>query len=139
MLIISAQIYCTVGNEEKVAFLVQTFGIPSSHIFHSRDASFQPAVMQATAMRGVDVVLNSLSGELLHASWQCVAEFGTFVEIGRRDFVGQGKLALEQFESNRTFVGVNMTLLNEQRPSVVKRYTSFCIICPTDVLANSLF
>lgn len=122
MLIIldAIQIYCTVGNEEKVEFLTQNFGIPRDHIFHSRDVSFQSAVSQATKRRGVDVVLNSLSGELLHASWQCVAEFGTFVEIGRRDFVGQGRLALEQFESNRSFVGLNLTLLNDERPSVVK-------------------
>lgn len=115
------KIYCTVGNNEKVEFLVQHFGIPRDRIFPSRDASFQPAVLQATGGRGVDLVLNSLSGELLHASWQCVAEFGTFVEIGRRDFVGQGKLALEQFESNRTFVGVNLTLLNDKRSSVAER------------------
>jgi NAD(P)-dependent dehydrogenase (short-subunit alcohol dehydrogenase family)/acyl carrier protein len=64
--------------------------------------------MAVTDNRGVDVVLNSLSGELLHASWKCVAEFGTFVEVGRRDFIGQGKLAMEQFEGNRTFVGVEL-------------------------------
>lgn len=115
------QIYCTVGKEEKADFLVQNFGIPRGHIFPSRDASFQTAVRQATGGLGVDVVLNSLSGELLHVSWQCVAEFGTFVEIGRRDFVGQGKLALEQFESNRTFVGLNLSLLTDERPSVAER------------------
>jgi NADP-dependent 3-hydroxy acid dehydrogenase YdfG/acyl carrier protein len=75
--------------------------------------------MAATNNRGVDVVLNSLSGELLHASWKCVAEFGTFVEIGRRDFIGQGKLAMEQFESNRTFVGVELLHLWVHRPRVV--------------------
>lgn len=76
--------------------------------------------MAATENRGVDVVLNSLSGDLLHASWQCVAEFGTFVELGRRDMIGQGKLALKQFESNRTFVGVDLTHLWTQRPQVIE-------------------
>ncbi|RYP07435.1 hypothetical protein DL765_009146 [Monosporascus sp. GIB2] len=79
---VGAEIYCTVSNEEKIQFLMTEFGIPR-----------------------VDVVLNSLAGEMLHASWKCVAEFGTFIEIGRRDFVGQGTLAMELFESNRTFVG----------------------------------
>jgi NADPH:quinone reductase-like Zn-dependent oxidoreductase/acyl carrier protein len=75
--------------------------------------------MEATHNRGVDVVLNSLSGELLHASWKCVAEFGTLVEIGRRDFIGQGKLAMEQFESNRAFVGVELLHFWLHRPWAV--------------------
>lgn len=94
-------------------------GIPHEHIFRSRDASFLPGIMEATNSRGVDVVLNSLSGELLHASWKCVAEFGIFVEIGRRDFIGQGRLALEQFESNRSFVGFDMAHLGSRRPEIL--------------------
>jgi NADPH:quinone reductase-like Zn-dependent oxidoreductase len=78
--------------------------------------------MRETNGRGVDVVLNSLSGELLHASWKCVAEFGTFVEIGRRDLLGQGKLAMELFESNRTFVGFDLLLFSKHRPEVIERY-----------------
>lgn len=75
--------------------------------------------MAATQNRGVDVVLNSLSGDLLHASWRCLAEFGTFVEIGRRDFIGQGKLAMEHFESNRSFVGVDLQHVTNRRPWAV--------------------
>lgn len=63
-----SEVYATVGSPEKVRYLVDTFGLPPSRIFSSRDASFLPGVMRETAGRGVDVVLNSLSGELLHAS-----------------------------------------------------------------------
>ncbi len=31
----------------------------------------------------MDLALNSLSGELLHATWRCVAVFGKMIEIGR--------------------------------------------------------
>lgn len=117
---VSAQIYCTVGTEEKIEFLTANFGIPRHRIFNSRDASFLPGVKKATGGRGVDVVLNALSGELLHASWNCVAECGTFVEIGRRDFVGQGKLAMEGFLSNRTFVGFDLSHLGVERPLVTE-------------------
>lgn len=64
--------------------------------------------MKATSGRGVDVVLNSLSGELLHASWKCVAEFGRMVEIGKRDLIGRAKLSMELFEGNRSFFGVDL-------------------------------
>jgi NADPH:quinone reductase-like Zn-dependent oxidoreductase len=41
--------------------------------------------MDATNGSGVDLVLNSLSGELLSISWKCVAPDGAMVEIGKRD------------------------------------------------------
>jgi len=118
---VGAETYCTVGNESKAEFLVSKFGVPRERIFHSRDASFLPAVLKATGGRGVDVVLNSLSGELLHASWKCVAHFGTFVEIGRRDFIGHGQLAMELFEANRAFVGFDLLRFSNERPEMVKR------------------
>jgi NADPH:quinone reductase-like Zn-dependent oxidoreductase len=64
--------------------------------------------MRVTSKRGVDVVLNSLSGELLHASWQCVAEHGKMVEIGKRDFIGRAQLNMDPFEANRSFIGVDI-------------------------------
>jgi len=106
--------YLTAGSEEKVRFLQDTFDFPRERIFHSRDSSFLPDLMKATNNRGVDVVLNSLSGELLHASWQCLAEFGRFVELGKRDFNGHGRLEMDTFEANRSFFGVD---LNAFRPS----------------------
>lgn len=64
----ASKVYCTVGSDDKVAYLMEHFGIPREHIFNSRDASFLPGIMRETKGHGVDVVLNSLSGDLLHAS-----------------------------------------------------------------------
>lgn len=89
--------------------------IPRANIFTSRDASFLEDILRATNGRGVDVVLNSLSGELLHASWQCVAEYGVMVEIGKRDFRRRAKLSMEMFEANRTFVGLDLWQLSRDR------------------------
>lgn len=72
--------------------------------------------MAATDNKGVDVVLNSLSGDLLHASWECVAEFGVMVEIGKRDFRRRAKLSMEAFEANRTFVGLDLGQISQVRP-----------------------
>jgi len=41
--------------------------------------------MDATNGSGVDLVLNSLSGELLSTSWKCVAPDGAMIEIGKPD------------------------------------------------------
>ena len=76
--------------------------------------------MAKTKGRGVDIVLNSLAGELLHASWKCVAEFGKMIEIGKRDFLEHGTLSLEEFGGNRAFFGVDLIRL-AQKPGLLKK------------------
>jgi NADPH:quinone reductase-like Zn-dependent oxidoreductase len=75
---LGAEIYVTTGTDKKVEFLVSELGVPRERIFNSHDDSFASDIMRVTNGAGVDVVLNSLSGELLHASWKCVAAYGTY-------------------------------------------------------------
>ena len=74
---IGAEIYVTVGSDEKKTLLMTEYGIPEDHIFYSRNISFAQGVMRMTGNRGVDVVLNSLSGEGLSPSWGCIAPVST--------------------------------------------------------------
>ena len=62
------KIYATVGNEEKVRHLINKFQLPRNHIFNSRNSSFLPDLIRETESREVNLVLNSLSSELLHIS-----------------------------------------------------------------------
>ena len=64
--------------------------------------------MRETNGRGVDLVLNSLAGELLRASWNCVAPFGKLLEIGKRDILGHGMLDLNGFRECRSFCGFDL-------------------------------
>ena len=81
-------IYTTVGSAEKKEFLLREFpSLPKENIFYSRDTSFEEDLMKATGGRGVDIVLNSLSGALLQASLRCVARNGRFIEIGKADLI----------------------------------------------------
>jgi NADPH:quinone reductase-like Zn-dependent oxidoreductase/acyl carrier protein len=116
-----ATIYCTVGSEEKRNFLEVELGISRGHIFDSRSRSFLADVMRVTNGAGVDIVLNSLSGELLHASWDCVAPFGKMIEIGKRDLVANGRLPLNPFAENRSFHGIELAHLCQQRPTECRR------------------
>ncbi|KAI2926550.1 hypothetical protein CBS147321_7160 [Aspergillus niger] len=120
---LGAEIYASVGSEEKASCLVKTFHIPRHRIFNSRDSSFLPGILRETDGRGVDVVLNSLAGELLHASWSCVAEFGKMIEIGKRDILEHGKLPMDAFGGNRAFFGVDLIRLG-QKPGAFTSLTS---------------
>ncbi|KAF5844153.1 hypothetical protein GGP41_008913 [Bipolaris sorokiniana] len=109
------EVYATVGSEVKIEYLMQNFGLKREQIFNSRDTSFLHDVRVATKGRGVDLVLNSLSGELLHASWQCVAPYGKMLEIGKRDFIGKARLDMDLFEANRSFIGIDLARFDATR------------------------
>ncbi|KAJ5761957.1 Acyl transferase/acyl hydrolase/lysophospholipase [Penicillium nucicola] len=118
---VGAEIYATVGNEEKVQYLMDTYGLPRNRIFNSRNTSFVSDVMRETNGEGVDLALNSLSGELLHATWKCITIFGTMVEIGKRDLIGFAKLDMNPFLSNRNYCSVDLDQVCLKRPTIAKK------------------
>ncbi|EAQ91853.1 hypothetical protein CHGG_00088 [Chaetomium globosum CBS 148.51] len=114
------EVFVTVGSEEKVEWLVGgDWGVRRERVFGSRDGGFVEGVMRETQGRGVDLVLNSLSGELLHASWGCVAKYGMLLELGKRDLAGAGRLDMAPFLANRTYAGVDLLQYVAERPEKV--------------------
>lgn len=97
-------------------------GIPTDHIYNSRDESSGLNSMAATGGRGVDIVLNSHSGDLLHASWKCVAHFGKMIEIGQCDLAGFEKLGMEVVLKNKSCCCVDMRHLAQEKPEKIGRY-----------------
>lgn len=98
-----AEIYVTVGTEDKRKFLHDSFGIPYERMFSSRSTKFASDIMAATNGRGVDVILNSLTGDLLDESWRICADGGIMVEIGKKDVLDRNKLSMEPFDRNCSF------------------------------------
>jgi NADPH:quinone reductase-like Zn-dependent oxidoreductase len=104
----SAEIFVTVGTDVKRDLIMETYGIPADHISSSRDVSFASKIMAQTGGKGVDVVLNSLAGELLKASWDCIASFGRFIEIGRRDIEQNKSLDMAPLRRAASFAAVDV-------------------------------
>ncbi|KAL4883330.1 polyketide synthase [Aspergillus karnatakaensis] len=115
--LVGAEIYATVGSREKAQLLMDNYGIPEDHIFSSRNASFVDEIMAATGGKGVDVALNSLSGQLLSATWKCMAMFGRFVEIGKRDIEINTRLEMGGFQGNVSFSAIDLTYMGRFRPA----------------------
>ena len=116
---LGACVYATVSSTEKQDFLVKTYDIPTERIFSSRNASFASSIMSSTAGRGVDVILNSLAGPLLQESWNCIARFGRFVEIGKRDLELGKNLQMSPFTRGATFSAVDLIQLGNHNGPVV--------------------
>jgi len=123
---IGARVFVTVGSPSKRELLQQKYGITEEQMFNSRDDSFVEGIMQATNQKGVDVVLNSLAGPLLHASWACVNAFGRFIEIGKRDIHESTKISMEPFRKNVTFASVDLITMFEKNKALGARVFQEC-------------
>ena len=85
-----AEVFAT-ASARKQAYL-RSLGI--EHVFDSRSTAFGQEILDATGGAGIDVVLNSLTGEgFIEASLACLAQGGRFVELARRDILSEDEMA----------------------------------------------
>ncbi|PTB67225.1 hypothetical protein BBK36DRAFT_1158066 [Trichoderma citrinoviride] len=118
---IGATVFTTVATPEQRDLLVKEHGIPSHHIFDSNSPSFGVAITAATNGRGVDVVLNSLTGPLLQPSFNLVAPLGHFIEVGKKDSLANSNLEMLPFTRGVSFSAVDVPSLLQYRDSDVHR------------------
>ena len=84
-----AEVFAT-ASAPKQAYL-RSLGV--EHIFDSRQTAFGKEILEATNGEGVDVVLNSLTGEgFIDASLSCLKNGGRFVELARRDILSEEEM-----------------------------------------------
>lgn len=114
-------ILVTAGTREKREFLVAEYGLLPSNVFSSRDDSFVGGVLAATGGRGVDVVINSLSGKLLHETFHLVAPLGRFIEIGKRDIDANKSIEMEPFQKAISFSHVDIIALCDRKGALIQR------------------
>lgn len=109
--LIGADVFVTGGTQQKKDLMHREFGIPEERIFSSRDLSFARQIKEFTGGRGVNVVLNSLAGEALSATWDCISRFGRFVEIGKKDILDNRRLDMAPFIHNVTFSAIDLNTI----------------------------
>lgn len=129
---VGAEIFATVSSLEKKALLMDEYDIPSDHIFSSRDLTFVQGIKRMTNGRGVDVLLNSLSGEALRGSWDIIAPFGRFIEIGKKDSQGGGRIPLEPFLRQAMMASVELPMMMRYKPLVFRRLIASTIRLHTE-------
>src|SRR6185436_14650032 len=92
--LLGGEVLATAGNAEKRAFL-RALGV--EHVMDSRALSFGDEARERTGGRGVDIVLNSLSGSAIAQGVRCLAPYGRFIELGKRDIIDNARLGLAPF------------------------------------------
>jgi acyl transferase domain-containing protein/NADPH:quinone reductase-like Zn-dependent oxidoreductase/SAM-dependent methyltransferase/acyl carrier protein len=102
---LGAEVIASAGSAIKRE-LLKSLGV--KHVIDSRRGDFAEAVMELTERRGVDVVLNALAGEAIPMGLSCLAEFGRFIEIGKRDIYQNSRIPLRPLRRNASFHVVAM-------------------------------
>lgn len=112
---IGAEVFASAGTEERRAFLREQ-GV--KHVFSSDSREFGAAVR--TIEGGVDVVIGAFEGTTRNIAMDFLREGGRFIELGRKDLVEDGELALSAFRRNLVFASVDLDLLARKRPEWVR-------------------
>ncbi|WP_051791385.1 type I polyketide synthase [Amycolatopsis jejuensis] len=93
---LGAEVFAT-ASEGKWDTL-RALGVAEDHLASSRTTGFEQRFLATTGGRGVDVVLNSLTGEFTDASLRTLAPGGRFLEMGKTDIREPAGVAYRAFD-----------------------------------------
>jgi synaptic vesicle membrane protein VAT-1 len=86
---LGAEVFATAGTDEKVN-LVKSQG--AHHVINYTSEDFAAEVGRISGGYGVDVVMDSVGGEVFKKSWQLLAQMGRYVLFGVSAVTGKGAL-----------------------------------------------
>lgn len=118
---IGAEVFATASQGKHS--LLREQGI--QHVYDSRTHDFSEAIRNDTQGGGVDVVLNSLSGQAIAESLKVLKTSGRFIELGKR-----GILSVEQVHATRPDVTYHTFALDESivhQPEEVAEALAACV------------
>ncbi|HXO70896.1 MAG TPA: phosphopantetheine-binding protein, partial [Bradyrhizobium sp.] len=72
------EIFATAGSTEKLDYLA---GLGVRQLINYRQIDFETEIKRLTGGRGVDVVINTLSGDALQKGMRCLSAGGRYIEI----------------------------------------------------------
>jgi NADPH:quinone reductase-like Zn-dependent oxidoreductase len=86
---LGARIFATAGSEEKLSLAMQH---GADHAINYRERDFAAEVTSLTGGYGVDVVMDSVGGDVYKKSWHLLAEMGRYILYGVSAVTGKGAL-----------------------------------------------
>jgi phthiocerol/phenolphthiocerol synthesis type-I polyketide synthase C len=115
---VGAEVFATAGSEEKREYL-RALGV--EHVFDSRSLHWAGELLERTGGEGVDLVLNSLSGEAIARGLAVLRPYGRFVEIGKRDIHDDSRIGLLPFRNQLSYFAVDLERGSRERPALLGR------------------
>ena len=111
-----ADVLATASNATEREAVATKYQISSTRVFASKDPTLTQRVLESTDGHGVDVVLNSLSGESVTRTWACAAVLGTIVHVANPWNPAMGLTTQPLGDKNVVFVPFDLPSLIRDRP-----------------------
>ncbi|WP_413160471.1 SDR family NAD(P)-dependent oxidoreductase [Capilliphycus salinus ALCB114379] len=108
-----AEVFAT-ASPSKWKFL-QSLGI--QHIMNSRTLEFADEITKQTQGQGVDIVLNSLSGEFIDKSFSVLKDNGRFIEIGK---AGLNTNQVDEIKPNASYFQIDLVEQCRREPDLIQ-------------------
>ena len=109
------EIFATAGSEDKRAYL-RSLGI--ERVMDSRALAFADEILEATGGAGVDLVLNSLTGDAIGKGFEVLSPFGRFLELGKRDIYDNRRLGLLPFRKSLSYTAIDLAGMTLVKPAL---------------------
>ncbi|KAK4225303.1 putative polyketide synthase [Podospora fimiseda] len=138
---LGASTFVLVQNEEENN-AAKKAGVPRECVLHASSIYLRKQLEDATRGEGMDVVL-AMSGNETPATWECLADFGRFVEIRAS---ATHRHTRPELGVNATFTSLNMGSVGAARPkamektmkAVMENITNGTLSLPTNVTVLSV-
>ncbi|MBF2050487.1 MAG: SDR family NAD(P)-dependent oxidoreductase [Elainella sp. C42_A2020_010] len=110
---VGAEIYATASPEKWP--VLQELGV--TQVFSSRNLEFATELMRLTQGKGIDVVLNSLTGEFISPSLSVLKPQGRWIELGKTDWTYE---RVQAQYPNLEYVQMDLVELCQQQPNLIQ-------------------
>ena len=111
-----ADILATASNTAEREAIATKYQISSTRVFAPKDPFLTQRVLEITDGHGINVVLNSISGESVSKTWACAAVLGTIVHMENPWDPAMGLNTQLPGDKNIIFVPFNLPRLIRDRP-----------------------
>ena len=133
----NAEIYATAGSKHKLDYL-QKLGVP--HLINYQATDFESEIHRLTDGQGVDVVINTLSGEAIQKGMNCLSAGGRYIEIAMTALKSAKTIDLSVLSNNQSFYSVDLRKLERKNPEKFQSYRAEMIrLFENGVLSPTVF
>jgi NADPH:quinone reductase len=120
----AGQVIATAGSEERRAY-ARSVGADTAVDYTKLD--WPKAVLEATGGRGVDIILESIGGDIFEQNFECLAAFGRYIIFGSTRGPGAPFAPRRLMTKCQTMTGIYVPVFFAQRPDLVHEALAFLV------------
>ncbi|UFJ41113.1 zinc-binding dehydrogenase [Brevibacillus humidisoli] len=107
----------TVGSEHKIPMAMSA---GADHVICYERENFSEKVNEWTGGKGVDIILDSIAGEITEKSFQCLAHYGRLVMFGNSSGKSGQVQTSDLHASCRSVLGFSLGTTRKERPELLQ-------------------